>query len=223
MQIVSPFLGLLISLNLFSNPCVDTVPLETMMKDYIERQSVVVEESVENTDSSQEVVIPEKELTREELYALKLDIPAPFTEADLRMLTTMVFKENGLVTNDVLVVDAEHPKGVYMPADVMHEWTAQVCLNHLKDSRFPNTIYEDLAYPRYTSEYRSASLAAKCKSQYPEQWKRVEQSCLLAMNGYVDLPADVIYESNYPQLGRRYAAVFVDTGWFSSWSYFAHG
>lgn len=221
MSAVSLALGLLISLN-----CVPSYnnSIDTIMKDYMERQSVVVEESVESTDSNLEVVIPEeKELTREEMYSLDLSIPAPFTEADLRMLTTMVFKENGLVTNDVLVVDAEHPNGVYMPADVMHEWTAQVCLNHLKDKRFPNTIYDDLAYPRYTSEYRSASLAAKCKSQYPEQWARVEQSCLLAMNGYVDLPSDVIYESNYPQLGRRYAAVYVDTGWFRSWSYFAHG
>lgn len=221
MSAVSLALGLLISLN-----CVPSYnnSIDTIMKDYIERQSVVVEESAESADSHQEVVIPEKkELTREEMYELDLSIPTPFTEADLRMLTTMVFKENGLVTNEILVIDAEHPQGVYMPADVMHEWTAQVCLNHLKDKRFPNTIYEDLAYPRYTSEYRSESLANKCKSQYPEQWARIEQTCLLAMNGYIDLPADVIYQSNYPQLGTRYAAVYVDTGWFRSWSYFAHG
>ena len=79
MSAVSLALGLLISLN-----CVPTYSdIEPIMKDYIERsQSVVVEESVGSTDSSLEMVTPNKKLTREELYALKLDIPAPFTQDD---------------------------------------------------------------------------------------------------------------------------------------------
>lgn len=156
-----------------------------------------------------------------ERYSLELSIPEQFTEDDLRMLATMVFKENGTVKNEILVITDQYPDGVYMPADIMHEWTAQVCLNHIYDKRFPNTIYEDLAYPRYTTAYRSAELSEQCKREDPEQWERVVQSCLLAMNGYVDLPADVVCASNFPELGERYAAIYVDTGWFRSWSYFA--
>lgn len=156
-----------------------------------------------------------------ERYSLELSIPEQFTEDDLRMLATMVFKENGTVKNEILVITDQYPDGVYMPADIMHEWTAQVCLNHIYDKRFPNTIYEDLAYPRYTTAYRSVELSEQCKREDPEQWERVVQSCLLAMNGYVDLPADVVCASNFPELGERYAAVYVDTGWFRSWSYFA--
>jgi hypothetical protein len=44
------------------------------------------------------------------------------------------------------------------------------------------------------------------------------------MNGYVDIPANVIYESNYEDLGTgHFAAIYVDTGWFHSWSYFSYG
>ena len=165
-----------------------------------------------------------KELTNEERYALELDIPEQFTQDDLRMLTTMVFKESGLITNQVLVVNDENPDGIYMPADVIHEYTAQVCLNHLNDDRLPDTIYDDLSPPRYSKSYRSEQLAQECKDKYPEQWARVEKSCLLAMNGYVDMPANVIYQSNYPDLGDGYfASIYVDTGWFRSWTYFAYG
>lgn len=220
MNVVPYLLSLIMALNMIPEPLVETLPIEDSLREYTETQSVDIPDDV---ISLLEAAGYKKELTREEMYSLDLDIPEPFTEDDLRMLTTMVFNENGLATNEILVVNAEHPEGIYMSADVMHEWTAQVCLNHIKDSRFPDNIYDDLEYPRYTSEYRSKKLADKCKRQYPDEWKRVEQSCLLAMNGYVDLPSDVIYESNYPQLGRRYAAVYVDTGWFNSWSYFAYG
>lgn len=184
---------------------------------------IIIEVPEETSIIEEEIEIDKTQLTNEERYALDLTIPEPFTEDDLRMLTTMVFNENGLVTNEVLVVNEENPEGIYMPADVMHEWTAQVCLNHLKDDRFPDTIYENFKYPTYSSEYRSKELAEKCEKNYPEQWARVKQSCLLAMNGYVDLPPNVIYESNYEDLGTHFAAVYVDTGYFHSWSYFSYG
>lgn len=206
MSLIPSAFAMLLSISIFSANFVGATQIENTLKDYVDKQASV-----------------SQELSREEMYNLDLDVPEPFTEDDLRMLTTMVFNENGLVTNEVLVVNEEHPEGIYMSSDIMHEWTAQVCLNHLKDDRFPDNIYDNLDYPRYASEYRSKELADKCKTQYPKEWARVEQTCLLAMHGYVDLPSNVIYESNYPQLGTRFAAVYVDTGWFRSWSYFAYG
>lgn len=191
----------------------------------IEIEEEIIEEVVEDTtiyfNGKPYMEYFDSSMSISERYSMELTIPDQFTEDDLRMLATMVYKENGRVKNEILVITDQYPDGVYMPADIMHEWSAQVCLNHIYDWRFPDTIYEDLAYPRYTTAYRSVELSEQCKREDPEQWERIIQSCLLAMNGYVDLPADVVCASNFPDLGERYAAVYVDTGWFRSWSYFA--
>lgn len=159
-----------------------------------------------------------------EYNGINLTIPDGYTEEDLRMLTCMVYYENGKVQNDVKVIfydDATNP--VYLPCHFMHRLTAQVCLNHLKDYRFPNTIYDDLDLPRYSSKYRTEDMAYAAMMESPEIWEDCMQDCLLAMNGYVEYPENLIYQSNFVELGIHFANVYVDTGYFQSWSYFAIG
>lgn len=159
-----------------------------------------------------------------EYNGINLTIPDGYTEEDLRMLTCMVYYENGKVQNDVKVIfydDATNP--VYLPCHFMHRLTAQVCLNHLKDYRFPNTIYDDLDLPRYSSKYRTEDMAYVAMMESPEIWEDCMQDCLLAMNGYVEYPENLIYQSNFVELGTHFANVYVDTGYFQSWSYFAIG
>jgi hypothetical protein len=154
----------------------------------------------------------------------KLTLPEEFTMEDLRILTCMVYYENGLISGDVKVIfydDEENP--VYLPAHVMHQWTAQTCLNHLKDPRFADNIYDDVSLPRYTALYREESVAYDAIMKHPDVWLDCMYDVLLAMNGYVEMPENSIFESNFEHLGTHFASVFVDLKHFQSWSYFSIG
>lgn len=203
-------------------------PIEETEETEVETEKVIVSENVEVIVENEVEVVENTYIpfifNEDILSEADLTIPEGFTEEDLRMLACMVYNENGKCQNDVKVIFADNPENpVMLPCHIMHQWTAQVCLNHIKDSRFPNTIYGDLDLPRYTPAYRLEEEAIKAQNENPDVWKDVVYDCLLAMNGLVDLPSNVIYESNYTELGTHYADVYVDTGYFSSWSYFSIG
>ena len=154
----------------------------------------------------------------EEELLEELTIPEPYTKHDLELLTTMVYCENGGVEGKIEI------NGEEGDACTLHRWTAQVCLNHLKNENINvNSIYEALYYPRYPSYYRESETAQRCREENYERWLDCEQDCLMAMNGLVDLPENVIYASNFADLGSGYfAKIHVKTDYVDTWCYFAY-
>lgn len=154
-------------------------------------------------------------------------IPDKYTVDDLRYLSTTVFGECGLVTGDVAVTfyDGYAAKEVeYLDASLMQKLTAQVLLNRtLYDDRFPDTIYENVIKPgQYTRTYTYESTTLDYYSKYPDCWNIVVENCLLCMNEEFDLPHNVIFQSNYDNLGKSYyAKIYVS--YLRSTSYYAYG
>lgn len=161
----------------------------------------------------------------------ELTIPEGFTEEDVRMIATMVCGECGAFTDENATVTVKFEDGTIkdMPVEFLHEINTLVILNHLKDERLPDTVYDDMCYPRYSEEYRTEYKTNEYINEYGDNWYVLYENVLKAMNGkqieeLQDFPADVIYESNYYNLGTgHFAEVSVRTEYFSSTAYYAHG
>lgn len=187
-----------------------------------EEQNKIISEKEElSFTSNLEFISNFSEITfikNEEELLEELTIPEPYTKHDLELLTTMVYCENGGVEGKIEI------NGEEGDACTLHRWTAQVCLNHLKNENINvSSIYEALYYPRYPSYYRESETAQRCREENYERWLDCEQDCLMAMNGLVDLPENVIYASNFADLGSGYfAKIHVKTDYVDTWCYFAY-
>lgn len=126
-----------------------------------------------------------------------------YSDEDIRILTTVIYYEAGNTTEQ------------------LRQYVAQVVLNRVGDSRFPNTI-KDVINQRgqYNTKYTTVSAAQAINST---AYKTCEQSAKAAMMGKVNMPSNVLYQANFRQGKGVWQSVYYSTGSFSSTSYFCYG
>lgn len=135
---------------------------------------------------------------------------ARYSDEDIRILTTAVFNEAGHTTEQ------------------LRQYVAQVVLNRVADSRFPNTIKGVITQPgQYAADYASLSATQEIKDDDRANgtfyYAMCENSVKTAMMGNVDMPANVIYQANFSQGKGVWESVYFNSGWYSSTSYFCYG
>lgn len=91
---------------------------------------------------------------------------------------------------------------------------AAVVVNRINSDLFPNTAREVVAQPRqYTTLYLSG---------FDRTSRECYEAAKLALDGKSGVPEDVIFQSEYPNLGKEIWWVSeVDTGWYKSTTYFS--
>lgn len=155
-------------------------------------------------------------------------IPLEYTLDEIRMLCTMVYGECGAIANDVSVTFYDGytiVETIKMPAKYMHSICTMVLLNRINDSRFPDNIYDNLVKPnQYNIVYTYESQSYSYLKGIGSNWSNVVDAVLDCLNGEFIIPENVIYQSNFNNLGKSYyATIYVDTGYFRSTSYYAYG
>lgn len=130
-----------------------------------------------------------------------------YTYADIRMLAVTVAYESGYCT-------AEH-----------QEYVAQVLLNRCSDPRFPNDIYGNLVLKnQYSPKYVQKSSADYWKSRDINMWNTCVNAAKNAMMGCVNMPSNVIYQSQYRGLGNgTWKQISVNLSGYKSTTYFNYG
>lgn len=97
-----------------------------------------------------------------------------------------------------------------------------VIMNRKNSEKFPNTIREVItqenqynpSYVENLPDYMTAS----------DEMKRCFKNAVIAYRGLVECPNNVLFQSNYPELGHGYyEVIYVDTTHFKSTTYFAYG
>ena len=89
-------------------------------------------------------------------------------------------------------------------------YVAQVVLNRVADSRFPDSIERVVFAPgQYPGIHIRSDISA-------EAYEAAE----LAMMGLDDMPSDIVYQANFKQGKEVWKAIAVDTGYFKSTTYF---
>ena len=127
-----------------------------------------------------------------------------FEQNDMRILANTVYYEANGCT------------------DRHQQLVAQVVLNRVKRSDYPNTIYDVIVQPnQYNSMYvRNLPSYFNCE----DEMKRCFENAYKAFIGEVECPKDVVFQSNFPQLGTGYYEIIeVSTPYFHSTSYFSYG
>lgn len=158
----------------------------------------------------------------------QLRIPEGYTLEDVRMLCTMVYGECGAITGNVYATYYDEYNNAIneetIDASYMHKLTAAVLLNRCKHKSFPDTIYANLVKKnQYTVLYTYESQSYKYYSGIGSNWYNVVNEVLEVLNGEFDVPEDVIFQSNFSNLGSRYyVSIYVNTGYFRSTSYYAY-
>lgn len=158
----------------------------------------------------------------------QLRIPEGYTLDEIRMFCTMVYGECGAITGDVLITyydENNNPEeSFYIDASYMHKLTANVLYNRMKHESFPDTIYDNLVMKnQYTELYTYEFQSYEYYSGNGSNWCNVVDEVLEVLNEEFQIPDDVIFQSNFSNLGSRYyAKIHVDTGYFRSTSYYAY-
>lgn len=130
---------------------------------------------------------------------------AKYTYADWRMLSVTAYVEARGCT-------LEHKS-----------YVCQVLLNRCADSRFNSDIYGNLVRPnQYAKYYTYMSTAQKFMNDKAE-WHECQTASLLAMQGAVNMPANVIYQSNNNIGTGVWKKIIHKTKWYSSTTYFNYG
>ncbi len=135
---------------------------------------------------------------------------ARYSDEDIRILTTAVFNEAGHTT------------------DQLRQYVAQVVLNRVADSRFPDTVKGVITQPgQYAGDYATQEATQKIKDADSANgtfyYAMCEDAVKTAMMGQVDMPANVIYQANFAQGKGVWKEVYFNSGWFASTSYFCYG
>lgn len=100
-------------------------------------------------------------------------------------------------------------------SDRHQQLVAQVCINRSKDSRFPDTIKECIEQPgQYAAWYTTAN---------PPLEQRFIDNARAALEGEVDCPSNVIFQAEFKQGTGVFEISEVDTGYWSSTTYFCYG
>ena len=133
-----------------------------------------------------------------------------YTDEDIRILTTAVFYEAGHTTEQ------------------LREYVAQVALNRVADSRFPDTVKGVITQPgQYATKYATQAATDSIKSADSQNgtyyYAMCEAAVKKAMMGQVDMPSNVLYQANFAQGKGVWQSVYFNSGWYASTSYFCYG
>lgn len=136
---------------------------------------------------------------------------AQYSDEDIRILTTTVFHEAGHTTEQ------------------LRQYVAQVVLNRVEDSRFPDTVKGVITQPgQYSTKYATveaanAIQATDSKNGTYYYYGICEDSVKAAMMGQVEMPSNVLYQANFSQGKGVWKSVYFNSGWYASTSYFCYG
>ena len=133
-----------------------------------------------------------------------------YTDEDIRILATTVYYEAGGTTEQ------------------LRTYVAQVVLNRVADSRFPSTIYGVITQPgQYAGNYVTASATQSIKDKDAKNgtynWATCVTSAKKAMMGQVDMPSNVVFQANFKQGKGVWKAIYYNSGYFASTSYYCYG
>jgi spore germination cell wall hydrolase CwlJ-like protein len=133
-----------------------------------------------------------------------------YTDEDIRILATTVYYEAGTTT------------------DQLRQYVAQVVMNRVADSRFPNTVKGVVTQAgQYAGNYATTSATQAIKNKDSQNgtyyYATCETAAKAAMMGQVDMPSSVIYQANFSQGKGVWKSVYYNSGWFASTSYFCYG
>ena len=130
---------------------------------------------------------------------------AQYSDEDIRILTTTVFHEAGHTTEQ------------------LRQYVAQVVLNRVEDSRFPDTVKGVITQPgQYSTKYATVE-AANAIQATDSKNGTCEDSVKAAMMGQVEMPSNVLYQANFSQGKGVWKSVYFNSGWYASTSYFCYG
>ena len=135
---------------------------------------------------------------------------AQYSDEDIRILTTTVFHEAGHTTEQ------------------LRQYVAQVVLNRVEDSRFPDTVKGVITQPgQYSTKYASVEAANAIQATDSKNgtyyYGICEDSVKAAMMGQVEMPSNVLYQANFSQGKGVWKSVYFNSGWYASTSYFCYG
>lgn len=135
---------------------------------------------------------------------------AQYTDEDIRILATTVYYEAGNTTEE------------------LRQYVAQVVLNRVGDSRFPNTVKAVVTQPgQYAQKYGTVEAAQSIKDKDAQNgtytYLTCENAAKQAMMGLVDMPSNVLYQANFRQGSGTWKSVYFNSGWYASTSYFCYG
>ena len=135
---------------------------------------------------------------------------AQYSDEDIRILTTTVFHEAGHTTEQ------------------LRQYVAQVVLNRVADSRFPDTVKGVITQPgQYSTKYATVEAANAIQATDSKNgtyyYGICEDSVKAAMMGEVEMPSNVLYQANFSQGKGVWKSVYFNSGWYASTSYFCYG
>ena len=135
---------------------------------------------------------------------------AQYSDEDIRILTTTVFHEAGHTTEQ------------------LRQYVAQVVLNRVEDSRFPDTGKGVITQPgQYSTKYATVEAANAIQATDSKNgtyyYGICEDSVKAAMMGQVEMPSNVLYQANFSQGKGVWKSVYFNSGWYASTSYFCYG
>lgn len=135
---------------------------------------------------------------------------AQYSDEDIRILTTTVFHEAGHTTEQ------------------LRQYVAQVVLNRVEDSRFPDTVKGVITQPgQYSTKYATVEAANTIQATDSKNgtyyYGICEDSVKAAMMGQVEMPSNVLYQANFSQGKGVWKSVYFNSGWYASTSYFCYG
>ena len=135
---------------------------------------------------------------------------AQYSDEDIRILTTTVFHEAGHTTEQ------------------LRQYVAQVVLNRVEDSRFPDTVKGVITQPgQYSTKYATVEAANAIQATDSKNgtyyYGICEDSVKAAMMGQVEMPSNVLYQANFSQGMGVWKSVYFNSGWYASTSYFCYG
>lgn len=135
---------------------------------------------------------------------------AQYSDEDIRILTTTVFHEAGHTTEQ------------------LRQYVAQVVLNRVEDSRFPDTVKGVITQPgQYSTKYATVEAANAIQATDSRNgtyyYGICEDSVKAAMMGQVEMPSNVLYQANFSQGKGVWKSVYFNSGWYASTSYFCYG
>ena len=135
---------------------------------------------------------------------------AQYSDEDIRILTTTVFHEAGHTTEQ------------------LRQYVAQVVLNRVEDSRFPDTVKGVITQPgQYSTKYATVEAANAIQATDSKNgtyyYGICEDSVKAAMMGQVEMPSNVLYQANFSQGKGVWKSVYFNSGWYASTRYFCYG
>lgn len=135
---------------------------------------------------------------------------AQYSDEDIRILTNTVFHEAGHTTEQ------------------LRQYVAQVVLNRVEDSRFPDTVKGVITQPgQYSTKYATVEAANAIQATDSKNgtyyYGICEDSVKAAMMGQVEMPSNVLYQANFSQGKGVWKSVYFNSGWYASTSYFCYG